>query len=77
MPVVREFEIYSIISFSYCVLKKDDEIRNLKERISWRNKVLDMFTKLLAQNNATFRSAFHRSAGGLLFIAENTLFELL
>ena len=39
------------------VLKKDDEIRNLKERISWRNKVLDMFTKLLIRNNATFRNA--------------------
>ena len=39
------------------VLKKDDEIRNLKERISWRNKMLGMFTKLLARNNATFRSA--------------------
>ena len=39
------------------VLKKDDEIRNLKERISWRNKMLGMFTKLLARNNATFRNA--------------------
>ena len=39
------------------VLKKDDEIRNLKDRLSWRNKVLDMFTKLLARNNATFRNA--------------------
>ena len=39
------------------VLKKEDEIRNLKERISWRNKMLDMFTKLLARNNATFRNA--------------------
>ena len=39
------------------VLKKDDEIRNLKERISWRNKILDMFSKLLARNNAAFRSA--------------------
>ena len=39
------------------VLKKDDEIRNLKDRISWRSKVQDMFTKLLARNNATFRSA--------------------
>ena len=38
------------------VLKKDDEIRNLKERISWRNKMLGMFTKLLARNNATFRN---------------------
>ena len=39
------------------VLKKEDEIRNLKERISWRNKMLDMFTKLLARNNANFRNA--------------------
>ena len=39
------------------VLKKDDEIRNLKDRLSWRNKVLDMFTKLLARNNVTFRNA--------------------
>ena len=39
------------------VLKKDDEIRNLKDRISWRNKMLDMFTKLLARNNTTFRNA--------------------
>ena len=39
------------------ILKKEDEIRNLKERISWRNKVLDMFTKLLVRNNATFRKA--------------------
>ena len=39
------------------VLRKDDEIRNLKERISWRNKMLGMFTKLLARNNATFRNA--------------------
>ena len=38
-------------------LKKDDEIRNLKDRILWRNKMLDMFTKLLARNNATFRNA--------------------
>ena len=27
-------------------IKKDDEIRNLKERILFRNKVLDMFTTL-------------------------------
>jgi hypothetical protein len=25
------------------VLKKEDEIRNLKECISWRNKVLDIY----------------------------------
>lgn len=37
--------------------KKDDEIRILKEQLSWRNKMLDMFTKLLARNNATFRNA--------------------
>ena len=28
----------------------------MKDCISWRSKVLDMFTKLLARNNATFRS---------------------
>ena len=39
------------------VLKKDDEIRNLKDRLSWRDKMLGMFTKLLARNNSTFRSA--------------------
>ena len=38
-------------------LKKDDEINNLKDRISWRDKMLGMFTKLLARNNSTFRSA--------------------
>ena len=39
------------------VLKKDNEIRNLKARISWRNKMLDMFTKLLPRNNTTLRNA--------------------
>ena len=39
------------------VLKKDDEIRNLKERISWRDKMLGMFTKILMQSNGTFRKA--------------------
>ena len=38
-------------------LKKDDVINNLKDRISWRDKMLGMFTKLLARNNSTFRSA--------------------
>ena len=38
-------------------LKKEDEINNLKDRISWRDKMLGMFTKLLARNNSTFRSA--------------------
>ena len=38
-------------------LKKDDEINNLKDRISWRDKMLGMFIKLLARNNSTFRSA--------------------
>ncbi len=38
-------------------LKKDDEINNLKDRISWRDKMLGMFTKLLARNNSTFRNA--------------------
>ena len=39
------------------ILKKDDEIDNLKDRISWRDKMLGMFAKLLARNNSTFRSA--------------------
>ena len=39
------------------VLKKDDEIRNLKERISWRDKMLRIFTKILMQSNGTFRKA--------------------
>jgi len=38
-------------------LKKDDEISRLKERLSWRDKVFDIFTKLLVRNNATFRNA--------------------
>ena len=38
-------------------LTKDDEINNLKDRISWRDKMLGMFIKLLARNNSTFRSA--------------------
>lgn len=38
-------------------LKKDDEINNLKDRISWRNKMLGMFTKILMQSNGTFRKA--------------------
>ena len=38
------------------VLKKDDEIRNLKDRLSWRDKMLRIFTKLLARNNVTFRN---------------------
>ena len=36
-------------------LKKDDEINNLKDRISWRDKMLGMFTKILMQSNGTFR----------------------
>ena len=39
------------------ILRKDDEINNLKDRLSWRDKMLGMFTKLLARNNSTFRSA--------------------
>ena len=39
------------------VLKKDDEIRNLKDRISWRDKMPGMFTKILMQSNGTFRKA--------------------
>ena len=38
-------------------LKKDDEINNLKDRISWRDKMLGMFTKILMQSNGTFRKA--------------------
>ena len=50
------------------VLKKDDEILNLKDRLSWRNKVLDIFTKLLARNNATFRKA----VDSIISFAEDT-----
>lgn len=39
------------------VLKKDDEIRNLKERISWRDKMLRILTRILMQSNGTFRKA--------------------
>ena len=39
------------------VLKKDDEIRNLKDRLSWRDKMLRIFTKILMQSNGTFRKA--------------------
>lgn len=39
------------------VLKKDDEIRNLKERISWRDKMLRILTGILMQSNGTFRKA--------------------
>ena len=38
-------------------LKKDDEINNLKDRISWRDKMLGMFKKILMQSNGTFRKA--------------------
>ena len=38
-------------------LKKDDEINNLKGRLSWRDKVLDMFTRILLRSNASFRNA--------------------
>ena len=38
-------------------LKKEDEINNLKDRISWRNKMLGLFTKILMQSNGTFRKA--------------------
>ena len=38
-------------------LKKDDEINNLKDRISWRDKMLGIFTKILMQSNGTFRKA--------------------
>ena len=39
------------------VLKKDDEIRNLKDRLSWRDKMLKIFTRILMQSNGTFRKA--------------------
>ena len=39
------------------VLKKDEEIRNLKDRLSWRDKMLRIFTKILMQSNGTFRKA--------------------
>lgn len=39
------------------VLKKDDEIRNLKDRLSWRDKMLRIFTRILMQSNGTFRKA--------------------
>ena len=38
-------------------LKKDDVINNLKDRLSWRDKMLGMFTKILMQSNGTFRKA--------------------
>ena len=38
-------------------LKKEDEINNLKDRISWRDKMLGMFTKILMLSNGTFRNA--------------------
>ena len=38
-------------------LKKEDEINNLKDRISWRDKMLGIFTKILMQSNGTFRKA--------------------
>lgn len=39
------------------VLKKDDEIRNLKDRLSWRDKMLRIFQRILMQSNGTFRKA--------------------
>ena len=39
------------------VLKKDDEIRNLKDRLSWRDKMLRIFTRIIMQSNGTFRKA--------------------
>ena len=38
-------------------LKKDDVINNLKDRISWRDMMLGMFTKIMMQSNGTFRKA--------------------
>ena len=38
-------------------IKKDEEIRNLKDRLSWRDKMLRIFTKILMQSNGTFRKA--------------------
>ena len=37
--------------------KKDDVINNLKDRLSWRDKMSGMFTKILMQSNGTFRKA--------------------
>lgn len=37
--------------------KKDDEIRILKEQLSWRNKMLDIFTRILMRSNAAFSNA--------------------
>ena len=39
------------------ILKKDDEIRNLKDRLSWRDKMMRIFTRILMKSNGTFRKA--------------------
>ena len=48
---------YAISALRNATLKKDDEINNLKDRISWRDKMLRIFTKILMQSNGTFRKA--------------------
>ena len=45
------------VPFVMLYLKRMMKSAILKERMSWRNKLMDMFTKILAQNNATFRNA--------------------
>ena len=42
---------YAISALRNATLKKDDEINNLKDRISWIDKMLGMFTKILMQSN--------------------------
>ncbi len=39
------------------VQRKDEEIDRLKDRIKWRDRVLDMFTGILLRSNAAFRKA--------------------
>jgi len=39
------------------VQRKEDEIIRLKDRIKWRDRVLDIFTGILLRSNATFRKA--------------------
>ncbi len=39
------------------VQRKDEEIDRLRERIRWKDRVLDMFTGILLRSNATFRKA--------------------
>ena len=48
---------YAISALRNATLKKDDEINNLKDRISWRDKMLRIFTRILMQSNGTYRKA--------------------